>query len=197
MLAGLSPDQLVEPNAAESAQRRSSSALAVEVTDDSARKFNEDLIRGACGQLGEMQGDMLKVVSLAGSQSVSSGIGDGRLNPELVECPDPALAEHACTGLVWDVLSREVVMQWPAFAGLVQSATNATLQKQESELQLLQRVHGLIASADNADFAAKKAALASKPPCGACLPRIYEFALKFLSCVCHYIAVFKVLFNQL
>ena len=173
-------------------------AIAVEITDDSARKFNEDLVRRACGQLGEMQGDMLKVVSLAGShtnfmlrllaqggphESAVASV-NGRLNLELVERRDSALAEHARNGLVWDVLSREVVLQWPSFAGLVQSALNATLQKQESELQLLRRAHGLIAAAeDKVEFAAvKKAALASKPPCGACLPGIYQFALKFLGC---------------
>ena len=104
-------------------------ALAVEITDDSVRKFNEELARGACGQLGEMQGDTLKAVSLAGSHTnftlrllAQSGPHDsaaasvnGRLNLELVERRDPALAEHAGTGLVWEVLSREVIVRFPIY----------------------------------------------------------------------------------
>ncbi len=172
-------------------------ALAVEVVDESVLKFNEDLVHGACGQLGEMRADRLKAVSLAGSHTnfmlrlLAQGgphespfvSVNGRLNMELVEKRDPALAEHARTGLLWDVLAKEIAIQWPNFLGLVQSAMNATLQKQESELQLLRRVHGLIAAAGKAEFAqVKKAALASKPPCAQCLPGIYQFALKYLAC---------------
>ena len=35
-------------------------AMAVEITDDSVRKFNEDLVRGANGLLGELDGSRLK-----------------------------------------------------------------------------------------------------------------------------------------
>ena len=44
-------------------------AMAVEITDDSVRKFNEDLVRGANGLLGELDGSRLKAVSLAGSHT--------------------------------------------------------------------------------------------------------------------------------
>ena len=152
-------------------------------------------MHGAGGQLGEMNGEQLKVVSLAGShtnfmlrliaqgaphESSVCSVG-GRLNLELVDQRDPALARYARQGLQWEVLSRQVAEQWPSFLDLVQSAMNATLQKQESEMQLLRRVHGMVASAQSPDFQKiKTAALASKPPCSGSLPGIYLFALKFL-----------------
>ncbi|CAE7611208.1 unnamed protein product [Symbiodinium sp. CCMP2592] len=155
-------------------------ALAVEITDASVRRFNEDLVRGSGGQLGELDGDMLKVVSLAGSHtnfmlrllsqgaalSTSAASVDGRLSLEKVARRDPELANAAREGLVWDVISREVATRWPQFLGLVQSAMNATLQKQESEMQLLHRVHRLVSAVEKVDFSSiKKQALASKPPC--------------------------------
>ncbi|CAE7358923.1 unnamed protein product [Symbiodinium sp. CCMP2592] len=157
-------------------------ALAVEITDASVRRFNEDLVRGSGGQLGELDGDMLKVVSLAGSHtnfmlrllsqgaalSTSAASVDGRLSLEKVARRDPELANAAREGLVWDVISREVATRWPQFLGLVQSAMNATLQKQESEMQLLHRVHRLVSAVEKVDFSSiKKQALASKPPCSA------------------------------
>ena len=169
-------------------------ALAVEITDDSVRKFNEELVRGANGLLGHLDGSRLKVVSLAGSHTnfmlrlIAQGayhpnslvsIND-RLSMELVGKRDPALATAAQEGLVWQVLNREVAIQWPKLLAMIQSSFNATLQKQETELQLLRRVHTIASQQDKPDFAAvKRAALASKPPCAACLPSIYQFALKF------------------
>ena len=46
-------------------------------------------------------------------------------------------------------------------------------------MQLLRRVHEMVASVQSPDFQKiKTAALASKPPCSGSLPGIYQFALR-------------------
>ena len=63
---------------------------------------------------------------------------------------------------------------------LVQAAQNATLQKSESEIQLLRRIFSLAKSHASPDFQSiRKVALSSKPPCAECFPALYSFALRF------------------
>ena len=68
---------------------------------------------------------------------------------------------------------------------MVQAAGNATLQKSESELQVVRKTLGLIVQQQKAgiklDFSSiKKKALASRPACGNSFTQLYQFALKLL-----------------
>ena len=173
-------------------------AIAVEITDDSERLFNDQLVRSAGTLLGCMDSKRLKVLSLSASHTnfALRLVGDGalhesdvvsvngRLSQDLVSKRDPVLGDHCQHGLVWDVLSAEVATQWPQLLGMIQASFNATLQKTESEMQLLRRVWSLITrhgEGANVDYGViKRLALASKPPCGQCLPGLFKFALRFL-----------------
>ena len=172
-------------------------AVAAEVDSDYVRTWNEQLVQSAQGQLGIMDGSMLKIVSLCGSHtnfslrilldgvphSYEPATVDGKLNLARVQELDPGLAQAAREGLPWQIISAEVATRWPEFLHMVQSAGNALLTKAESEMQLLRRIHTMstrMEAAGSLEFQkVKKLALASKPPCSACVPHLYKFALQF------------------
>ena len=69
---------------------------------------------------------------------------------------------------------------------MIQAAGNATLQKSESELQVLRKTFQLIVAQQKAgiplDFnTVKKKALSSRPACGSSFAHLYQFALKLLT----------------
>ena len=168
-------------------------AVAAVVDSDHVRTWNEQLVQSAQGQLGVMDGSMLKIVSLCGSHTNFSlrilldGVPHSyepatvkrKLNLARVQELDPGLAQAAREGLP----SAEVATRWPEFLHMVQSAGNALLTKAESEMQLLRRIHTVsmrMEAAGSLEFQkVRKLALASKPPCSACVPHLYKFALQF------------------
>ena len=157
-------------------------AVAAEVDSDYVRTWNEQLVQSAQGQLGIMDGSMLKIVSLCGSHtnfslrilldgvphSYEPATVDGKLNLARVQELDPGLAQAAREGLPWQIILAEVATRWPEFLHMVQSAGNALLTKAESEMQLLRRIHTMstrMEAAGSLEFQkVKKLALASKPP---------------------------------
>ena len=105
---------------------------------------------------------------------------NGCLSLEQVRARDAVFAEHVELGLTWRVISREVADAFPGVLQLVQAAQNATLQKSESEIQLLRRIFSLARGHASPDFQSiREVALSSKPPCSECFPALYSFALRF------------------
>ena len=170
-------------------------AIGIEVASEGEREFNKQLVMSAGSQLGQMDSAALKVLSLSGSHTnwalrlVASGSPhasdiisvNGHVSFELVEKRDKCLADHAREGLTWQIIASEVGRRFPELLQMVQASCNATLQKTESELQLLRRVCSLLSKVADGkpDYKLiKKQALASKPPCGDSLAGIYAFALK-------------------
>ena len=111
-------------------------AVAAEVDSDYVRTWNEQLVQSAQGQLGIMDGSMLKIVSLCGSHtsfslrilldgvphSYEPATVDGKLNLARVQELDPGLAQAAREGLPCQIISAEVATRWPEFLHMVQSA---------------------------------------------------------------------------
>ena len=175
-------------------------AVGVEVCDPKEREFNAQLVHSSGEALGCMDASILKVLSLSASHTNwalrlivsraphNTGVVsvEGRISMELVQQRDPVLAEHAQVGLHWQIVSAEVAKRFPDLLLMIQASYNATLQKTESELQLLRRVCTLLArhgAGSTPDYATvKKQALASRPPCGDSLPGIFKFALRQLCC---------------
>ncbi|CAE7482170.1 unnamed protein product [Symbiodinium pilosum] len=170
-------------------------AIGIEVASEGEREFNKQLVMSAGSQLGQMDSEALKALSLSGSHTnwalrlVASGSPhasdiisvNGHVSFELVEKRDKCLADHAREGLTWQIIASEVGRRFPELLQMVQASCNATLQKTESELQLLRRVCSLLSKVADGkpDYKLiKKQALASKPPCGDSLAGIYAFALK-------------------
>ena len=177
-------------------------AVAIEPASRDELLWNQQLVDGCNGKLGYMRSESLKALSLCGSHTnfVLRVIADGawhdgpdadhvtvqgRLDVGLVCKRDAALGEHVKKGLCWEVLSYTVGQRWPELLQMVQAAGNATLQKSESELQVVRKTLGLIVQQQKAgiqlDFSSiKKKALASRPACGNSFTQLYQFALKLL-----------------
>ena len=170
-------------------------AIGIEVASEGEREFNKQLVMSAGSQLGQMDSEALKALSLSGSHAnwalrlVASGSPhasdiisvNGHVSFELVEKRDKCLADHAREGLTWQIIASEVGRRFPELLQMVLASCNATLQKTESELQLLRRVCSLLSKVADGkpDYKLiKKQALASKPPRGDSLAGIYAFALK-------------------
>ena len=136
--------------------------VAIEPANEQELDWNHQLVGSCQGLLGFMKPQTLKALSLCGShtnfalriiadgaphegpesQKVTVG---GRLDVGLVAKVDAALAEHVRQGLNWEVLSSSVGLRWPELLQMIQAAGNATLQKSESELQVLRKTFQLIA----------------------------------------------------
>ena len=168
--------------------------IGIEVASEQDRMYNQWLVDAAGGSLGSMDSKLLKVLSLSASHTnfalrlvACSARHDsaelsvnGALSLQQVRARDSVLAEHVEQGLCWRVISKEVAEAFPSILQLIQASQNATLQKVESEVQLLRRIFSLASSQDCPDFQAiKKVALSSKPPCADCFPPLYNFALRF------------------
>ena len=154
-------------------------AIGIEVASEQDHMYNQRLVDGAGGSLGSMDSKLLKVLSLSAShtnfalrlvacsarhESAELSV-NGVLSLQQVKARDGVLAEHVERGLCWRVISKEVAEAFPSILQLIQASQNATLQKSESEVQLLRRIFSLASSQDSPDFQAiKKVALSSKPP---------------------------------
>ncbi|CAK9026065.1 Uncharacterized protein SCF082_LOCUS17338 [Durusdinium trenchii] len=146
--------------------------IAVEV-EDSHRNFNQQICLAAAGALGTVDSMALKAVTLCGSHT----------NYALRLIVQEAFYKAATTGITFKVLNKEVARQWPDLLPMIQQYGNASLQKQEHELQMLCRLHALYvaqhAKGGAVSFAEiKRKALQSRPPCAAAVPALYSFVLK-------------------
>ena len=173
------------------------SSLGVEVLDPDEINWNMKLVEQAGGKLGEMDGNLIKVLSLQGShtnmafrmifQGAAHGnlkiTSNGKLSLENLRNHDEAFANAVAHGVTWKILSADVARQLPDLLGLVQRHGNQTLMNPEHELQLMRRVHSFWQDEHRKGVAVEYAKI-QKRVCNLqsshqkSLPFIYTFALK-------------------
>ena len=115
-------------------------AVCTEVAQDDAavQQFNEQMVSASNGQLAQVD-TRLKYATLWGGHTnqgmrlVMYGVPHsderltiaGRLSAEKIGTTDAIFQEAVTTGVVWKVISFEVLKCWPDLATLIQSAGNA------------------------------------------------------------------------
>ena len=65
---------------------------------------------------------------------------DGCFNINLVEKADQAYAKACRAGTLWQVISNDVIHEFPQVADLLQAGQNTNVFKRESEYQILRRM---------------------------------------------------------
>ena len=173
------------------------SSLGVEVLEASEVNWNMKLVEQAGGKLGEMDGNLIKVLSLQGShtnmafrmifQGASHGnvkiTSNGKLSLENLRHHDEAFAHAVENGVTWKILSADVARQLPGFLGLVQRHGNQMLMNPEHEMQLMRRVHAFWQEEHKKGQPVEYSKI-QKRVCNLqsshqkALPHIYTFALK-------------------
>ncbi|CAE7214558.1 unnamed protein product [Symbiodinium sp. CCMP2456] len=165
-------------------------AVGVEPRDGEEIVWNSTFFQAAHGMLGHFDPSAIKCLSLAGShgQEIShdgdeSICHDGKLNLELLRKKDEAFYRAATHGVNWKVLRKEAAMHLPHLLSMIQRTGNATMQRQEHELQLMRRLHGLWVTESNhtkhVDFLSiRKKVTTGKTVHFKALPNLYTFALK-------------------
>ena len=81
-------------------------------------------------------------------EAAESIMGSPTLSPEGLKAHDAGFYNAVCNGLEWTVIGSLAVRTWPNLTQLLCEAsnTNGQLQRQESELQLAQRIFNVIES---------------------------------------------------
>ena len=173
-------------------------AVGVEPRDGEEIVWNSSFFQAAHGMLGHFDPSAIKCLSLAGShtncvlrilgQEIAHDGDDsichhGKLNLELLRKKDEAFYRAATHGVNWKVLRKEAAMHLPHLLSMIQRTGNATMQRQEHELQLMRRLHGLWVTESNhtkhVDFLSiKKKVTTGKTVHFKALPNLYTFALK-------------------
>ena len=91
--------------------------------------------------------------------------------------------DAASYGLFWDVLSKEVVQEFPELPNMFQQAMNtgSQIQRKETELQMARRTQFVIAGRHPAPSyeAVRQQISRTKPACLNTLPFIFKFCLNF------------------
>ena len=116
-------------------------------------------------------------------EAAESIMGSPTLSPEGLKAHDAGFYNAVCNGLEWTVIGSLAVRTWPNLTQLLCEAsnTNGQLQRQESELQLAQRIFNVIESmGPGVDYKEVKGRiLRSKPLCASSVPHLFKFLLKF------------------
>eukprot|EP00435_Cladocopium_sp_Y103_P017255 s3914_g4.t1 len=173
------------------------SAIAVEVADNGELVWNHTLVSQHGGQLGSLDMDKIKVLSLAGShtnfvmrlfdQEVEHQnekvCANGKLSLEMLQRHDPQWHQAVVSGYQWRVLSKHVTTQLPELLTMVQRMGNATLTRGEHELQLLRRLHSIWvhqSQVGHPDYqkVKKLASPGVAAPLLKSMPHLFSFALK-------------------
>ena len=174
-------------------------AVGIEIEDDEQRRWNNAFIASAGGALGKPDVEQIKVLSVCGSHTnmvlrvffdavEHQGNPDvciqGRLSMASLKEKDPTFYEAVENGVMWEVVPSFIAKEFPQLADIIQQSGNASLNRGESELQMLRRLHNLFmqkhSNGEPVDYQSiKQRALAAKPPFAASLPHMWAFALKF------------------
>lgn len=173
------------------------SAVGVEVSDQKELQWNKNFVQSAGGKLGDIDTDVIKVLSLQGSHTnfvfrlfYQEALHDnpkvaanGRLSMELLKRHDPAFHDAIADGVQWQVLSRDVAVQLPELLNLIQRHGNLTLARGEHELQLVRRIHNIYmreySSGQPVEYSKVcQAVLSTASKSKKALPHLYSFALK-------------------
>jgi hypothetical protein len=162
-------------------------ALCVEVIpgDKAVEKFNRVLSEGADVELAPVEEDSIHFGSLScghtnyGLRCIAAGVAStcpllsdsGRMSVTKLGARDPEYAAAVTRGLHWKVLRWPVRQKYPKALSILQSARNVSgqIQRKESEMQGLLRLHGMASTAQAAgkepDWCGiKRAVLRSRPP---------------------------------
>ena len=173
------------------------SAVGVEVSDQKELKWNKTLVESAGGKLGEIDTEVIKVLSLQGSHTnfvfrlfyqeaphdKPKVAANGRLSMELLKRHDPAFHDAVADGVQWQVLSRDVALQLPGLLNMIQRHGNLSLAGGEHELQLVRRIHNIWkrehSSTEHVEYSKVcQAVLSTASKSKKALPHLYSFTLK-------------------
>ena len=174
-------------------------AVGIEIEDDEQRRWNNTFIASARSALGKPDVEQIKVLSVCGSHTnmvlrvffdavEHQGNPDvciqGRLSMASLKEKDPTFFEAVENGVMWEVVPSFIAKEFPQLADIIQQSGNASLDRGESELQMLRRLHNLFmqkhSNSEPVDYQSiKQRALAAKPPFAPSLPHMWAFALKF------------------
>ena len=110
----------------------------------------------SCSKCYQLSIRTLRLVACSARHDSAELSVNGLLSLQQVKTRDSVLAEHVEQGLSWWVVSKEVAEAFPTMLQLIQASQNATLQKAESEVQLLRRIFSLASSQDCPDFQATR-----------------------------------------
>lgn len=108
---------------------------------------------------------------------------NGHLSMDMLKGFDKDFWDAASYGLFWDVLSKEVVQEFPELPNNFQQAMNtgSQIQRKETELQMARRTQLVTAAREPAPSyeAVRNAISRTKPACINTLPFIFKFCLNF------------------
>ena len=134
------------------------SALAFEVTGPEELEFNRKLIEPAGGQLGVADVAQMRYLSVCGSHtnfvlrlfvdSVEHSQNqqvtvNGRLSQDALRLADTAFFQAVQEGVVWEIIPSWIALQFPRLPEILQQVGNTSLNRGESEMQMLQRLHSM------------------------------------------------------
>ena len=160
--------------------------------------FNRKLAEASHGMLPEPDERTARYASLAGSHTaagmrcVLSGslhpgkdsklVVDGCFNINLVEKADQAYAKACRAGTLWQVISNDVIHEFPQVADLLLAGQNTNVFKRESEYQILRRMVTWIGQQAQVSWnSVKSNIMKTKPDCAQACPYMFQFLTKFMS----------------
>lgn len=114
-------------------------------------------------------------------EKAEATMGSPKLTPEGLKGHDEGFYNAVVNGLEWTVLSAQLVSKWPCLLQMFSESSNTggQLQRRESECQMGLRILNLVKGGVKEFKHLKDRLLRSKPVCGASVPFIYSFLLKF------------------
>lgn len=178
--------------------------IAVELgpSDTEIKSFNRALIERSGSKLAPIDVEHIRFASVAGSHlnaglnAIAHGVEhespeltlNGKLSLSKISEIDAEYAKAVQDGLDWLIVSNRVVAAFPSFASLLQSAYNVGghLQRSESELQLLRKIHHSCLVHERTTGKSqvlwsdvKASVLKSKPTHSLTCPSLFTFCVKF------------------
>ena len=178
--------------------------IAVELcpNDTEIKSFNRALIERSGSKLAPIDVEQIRFASVAGSHlnaglnAIAHGVehesDDLTLNRKLslskIREIDGEYAKAVQDGLDWLIVASKVVAAFPTFACLLQSAYNVGghLQRSESELQLLRKIHHSCVLHEQTTGKSqvlwtdvRASVLKSKPTHALTCPSLFTFCVKF------------------
>ena len=175
------------------------SALAFEVTGPEELEFNRKLIESAGGQLGVADVAQMRYLSVCGSHtnfvlrlfvdSVEHSQNqqvtvNGRLSQDALRLADTAFFQAVQEGVVWEIIPSWIALQFPRLPEILQQVGNTSLNRGESEMQMLQRLHSMCVERTSKGERVnledvKRRALASKPAFAESLSDMWTFVMRY------------------
>lgn len=175
-------------------------AVAVEIDPNDTRiaAFNAGLVQQSNGLLPPLGSGKFASLSATHTNLVlrlfdanwtsedTRFVTNGKLSSQKLKEHDVEFHDAVTNGLTWDILSSQVLDEFPQLAGLIQLTcnTSAQLMRRETELQLAKRIHAtwlkIVKVKPSVSFQdVKTDLLRSKPPCQESLANLFKFVLQY------------------